>query len=85
MNIVEAFKLISILNSILDLVNILDLQGLEKDVLKATVEHGVTAYDASYIVFARKHGLTVTEDRELKNKALEIVRTVCLNELIRYG
>jgi len=86
MNIMEALKLISILNNILDLMNILNLQGLEKDVLKVAVKHGVTAYDASYIVLARKHGLTlVTEDRELKNKALKIVKAVSLNELIGYG
>ncbi len=85
-NIMEALKLISILNNILDLMNILDLQGLEKAVLKVAVEHGVTAYDASYIVLASKHGLTlVTEDRELKNKALKIVKAVNLNELIGYG
>jgi len=85
-SIMEALKIISILNNILDLMNILDLRGLEKDVLKVAVEHEVTAYDASYIVLARKHGLTlVTEDRELKNKALEIVKAVSLNELIGYG
>jgi len=42
----EALKLISVLNNILDLMNILDLRGLEKDVLKASIEHGVAAYDA---------------------------------------
>ncbi len=80
----EALRLISILNDILGLMNILNLQGLEKDVLKVALEQGITAYDASYIVLASKHGLTlVTEDRELRNKASKIVKTVSLNELIR--
>ena len=43
---------------------------------------GVTVYDSSYIILARRYGLTlVTEDRRLRAKAQGVVRCVSVDEL----
>jgi hypothetical protein len=61
---------------------ILDVRGLERGVLEVAVKLEVTVYDSSYIVLARRYGLTlVTEDRRLRAKAQEVVRCVSVDEL----
>ncbi len=54
--------------------SILSPRGLEEEILRTALEHGVTVYNTSYIVLARKNGLIlVTEDKKLRNKAAEII------------
>ncbi len=71
-----------ILKQVTGLMKILDPKGLEEDMLKTAIQRGITAYDASYIVLAMKHGLTlVTEDSKLRAKARGLVETTSLDEL----
>ena len=37
-------------------------KGLERDILRIAVSKGITAYDASYIALAAKHGLTLVTE-----------------------
>ncbi|ABN70617.1 conserved hypothetical protein [Staphylothermus marinus F1] len=61
---------------------ILEPRGLEHDILQIAVSRGITAYDASYIALARKHGLTlVTEDQILAKASTNMVKTVSLDDI----
>ena len=54
----------------------------EDEILSAARELNITAYDASYIVLAKKNGLTlVTEDKKLRTKAEKIVKVVSLTQI----
>jgi predicted nucleic acid-binding protein len=78
----KALELTEILGRLFDFMKILDVRGLERGVLEVAVKLGVTVYDSSYIVLARRYGLTlVTEDRRLRAKAQEVVRCVSVDEL----
>jgi len=64
---------------------ILNISNLEKEVLRMSVELGLTAYDASYIVLAQKYGLTlVTEDRKLMSKAQKYINVTSLDALLSH-
>jgi predicted nucleic acid-binding protein len=78
----RALEFTEVLGRLLDFMKILDVRGLERGVLEVAVKLGVTVYDSSYIVLARRYGLTlVTEDRRLRAKAQEVVRCVSVDEL----
>ena len=58
------------------------MRGLEEEILETAIGLGVTAYDSSYIVLARAHGLAlVTEDTRLRSKAEEVVKVASIDEL----
>ncbi|MEM4230185.1 MAG: type II toxin-antitoxin system VapC family toxin [Thermoproteota archaeon] len=68
----------------LGLLNILEPRGCEREIMEVALKHGLTAYDASYVVLAEKHRLVlVTEDREFRRKADRIVKMVSLEEVSR--
>ncbi len=78
----RALELTEVLGRLFDFMKILDVRGLERGVLEVAVKLEVTVYDSSYIVLARRYGLTlVTEDRRLRAKAQEVVRCVSVDEL----
>jgi predicted nucleic acid-binding protein len=78
----RALEFTETLERLFDFMKILDVRGLERGVLEVAVKLGVTVYDSSYIVLARRYGLTlVTEDRRLRAKAQEVVRCVSVDEL----
>ncbi len=61
---------------------VLDPRGLEQEILGVALELGLTAYDASYVVLASRHGLTlVTEDRRLASAAKRYIDVVSFREL----
>ena len=60
---------------------ILEPRGLEQNIFQIAVSRGITVYDASYIVLAEKHNLTlVTEDQKLSRTAGNMVNVVSLND-----
>ena len=62
----------------------LEPKGLEAEILEVALELGLTAYDASYVVLASRHGLTlVTEDKKLASAAERYINVVSLRELSR--
>lgn len=68
----------------LSLLNILDPRGCEREIMEMALKHGITAYDASYMVLARKHKLVlVMEDKEFRRKAKGVVKAIGFEEALR--
>lgn len=79
----RTLEFIDALTEVLGALSILDLRGYEREAVETAMELGVTVYDASYVVLARRHGLAlVTEDKNLKRRAASLVRVVSLDEII---
>ena len=53
-----------------------------REIFETAARDGITCYDASYIVLARKHNLTlVTEDKKLAKTAQKYVKTASITSL----
>lgn len=79
----EAIKLCETLNKILDTMKILNPLPYVKEILYTSIKLKITAYDASYIVLAKKNNLTlITEDEVLRRKAREYVKSLNLGEIV---
>lgn len=82
-NINGVHNIVSILSNIIDFMKLLSPHPYEHEILTIAKELEVTVYDASYIVLAKNHNLSlVTEDKELKIKANKLVKTISLNEIL---
>jgi predicted nucleic acid-binding protein len=80
----KALELASLVKELVGYAKVLDIKGFEEKVLKTALQLSLTAYDASYVVLAEEHGLTlVTEDEELKEKAREVVKVVSIDDALR--
>jgi len=78
----EAMKLCEILSKILNTMKMLSPSPYEKEILDMSIKHKIPAYDASYIVLAKKNNLAlVTEDRTLKKEAKKYVKALSLKEV----
>ena len=74
--------LVDILMSIMRYMNILEPTGLEKEILELAISRGATAYDASYVALAKKHGLTlVSEDRKLRERYRDLIKIINLDKI----
>ena len=81
----KVLQLVDIVVDVIRYMRILNISNLEKEVLRMSVELGLTAYDASYIVLAQKYGLTlVTEDRKLMSKAQKYINITSLDTLLSH-
>ncbi|MCC6021905.1 MAG: type II toxin-antitoxin system VapC family toxin [Desulfurococcaceae archaeon] len=81
----KVLQLVDIVVDVIRYMRILNISNLEKEVLRMSVELGLTAYDASYIVLAQKYGLTlVTEDRKLMSKAQKYINVTPLDTLLSH-
>ena len=66
----KALELASLVKELVGYTRVLNVRDLEEEVLRTALRLGLTAYDSSYVVLAKEHGLTlVTEDEELKKSA----------------
>jgi len=82
MSIKDAENLLNVFIQLLSYLKVLNLSGLESEVLKIAVETGLTVYDASYLALARREKLTrVTEDVKLRSVASTMIQVVSLDEL----
>ncbi len=80
-SIEEAVGLAAAAAKAIGFMRVLSIDGLEEEVVGTAAELGLTAYDASYVVAAERHGLTlVTEDRRLAEKASRRIRVMGLDE-----
>jgi predicted nucleic acid-binding protein len=81
----KVLQLVDIVVDVIRYMRILNISNLEKEVLRMSVELGLTAYDASYIVLAQKYGLTlVTEDKKLMSKAQKYINVTPLDTLLSH-
>ena len=80
----EAKKLTNVIIEVLNYLNMLSIHPYESEVLAKAVETGLTVYDASYIVLAKKKNLKlVTEDKELMRKAHRTIKVTSIRNLIK--
>lgn len=78
----EASKIVKLFTRALEFTRILSPHPYEDEILSTARELNVTAYDASYIVLAKKNGLTlVTEDKKLRTRAGKLVKAVSLAQI----
>jgi predicted nucleic acid-binding protein len=86
LHLLTADEVLSLANSFLDLVHemiILDIKGLEHDIIQLAISRKMTVYDASYIALAIKYKLIlVTEDKELMKKSKDLIQVISLNDII---
>jgi predicted nucleic acid-binding protein len=81
----KVLQLVDIVTDVVKYMKILSISNIEKEVLKISIELGLTAYDTSYIVLAQKHRLTlVTEDKKLMNKAQKHINVTSLDTLLNH-
>jgi predicted nucleic acid-binding protein len=81
----KLLQLVDIVADVVKYMKILSVSNLEKEILKMSIELGLTAYDASYIVLAQRHGLTpVTEDMKLMSKAKKHINVISLDTLLNH-
>jgi predicted nucleic acid-binding protein len=79
----KVLQLVDVVVDVARYMRILGISSLEKEVLRTSMELGLTAYDTSYIVLAQRYGLTlVTEDRKLMGKAQRYVNVTPLDTLL---
>ena len=82
-SIQDAQKLIEILKESTSLMKILTPHPYEAEILMTAKKLNLTAYDASYIVLAKRNNLQlITEDKKLKRKAGKFIKAASINELI---
>ena len=78
----EASEIVKLFTKTLEFVKILSPHPYEDEILSTARELNITAYDASYIVLAKKNGLTlVTEDKTLRTKAEKLVKAASLTQI----
>ncbi len=78
----EAENLADVFAQLLRYLNTIDVRGAEGEVFRTAMETGLTVYDASCLVLARRESLTlVTEDAKLRKMAGETVKAVSFIKL----
>jgi predicted nucleic acid-binding protein len=83
LSIEEALEILSVFSGLIDLMKVINPHGCEREIVENAWKLGLTAYDASYVVLAKRHDLIlVSEDEVLRKKADGIVETTSLRELV---
>ncbi len=78
----EALKLSEALTSVVSFMKVQDPHGLEDEILKVALESGLTAYDSSYIVMAKRASAPlITEDSKLRRIASSYVKALSLDDM----
>lgn len=79
----EMKKLMELIKSALNLMKIFNVECHEGEVIDTAEKLGLTFYDASYVFYAKKMGLTlVTEDEKLMGKAEPHVKALKLDGIL---
>jgi len=80
----EMIKLMELVKGALSFMKILSVECYEEEVIDTTEKLGLTFYDASYVFYAKKMGLTlITEDEKLIEKAKPHVKTLKLDSILQ--
>jgi len=60
----------------------MSIRGLEEEVFNLASKENITIYDASYLYIAmRNNFILITDDKELKDKALKYVKAFTTSEV----
>ncbi len=77
-----ALLFLDVVSSVFNVIKLLTIKGLEKEVFNLASKENLTVYDASYLYVAMKNGFTlVTDDEELRGRASKYVRVTTSSEL----
>ena len=77
-----AIKATTLISELIKEMKILTITGLEKEIIELALNLGLTAYDASYVILAKKNNLVlVTEDEEIHKKARNLVKVAHLDDI----
>jgi len=77
-----ALTFIDVIKDVFNVIRVVSIRGLEKEVFNIASKENLTIYDASYIYIAKRDKLIlVTDDRKLEEKASKYVRVVSSKEL----
>jgi len=79
----QAISLINMVVEVLDKLRIVDIRGLESEILKLSYEENLTFYDTAYLYASLKTNMPlVTEDRKLYEKAKKYVTVRKVKEIL---
>ena len=81
----DTVEFLNIMINVFPYVNIMTIEGKEREVLKLSLKEGLTIYDASYLCLAEKHGfILVTDDRCLREIAKKYVVTLNTKDFLKH-
>ena len=77
-------KLLNVLRGVFDnVIRLASIRGREANVFELAVNEGITVYDAAYLYYAAENGLAlVANDRRLRERARQYVKTMSVDELL---
>lgn len=77
-----ALAFVGVIGRVFEVMKVLSIKGLERDVFKFAIREGLTIYDAAYAYAAMKNGFTfVTDDDGLKKRVSKYLKVVSSDEL----
>ena len=73
---------LDVVSSVFNVIKVLSIRGLEREVFNLALREDLTVYDASYLYATMKNKyMLVTDDQKLKSKALKYVEVISSREL----
>lgn len=83
LSVEDVHKLLKVILDVIEFMRVLSPHPYEPDIIATAHKLSLTAYDASYVVLAKKNDLVlVTEDWKLRKKAQAIINVASINEII---
>ncbi|MCS7374814.1 MAG: type II toxin-antitoxin system VapC family toxin [archaeon GB-1845-036] len=77
-----ALLFLDVISSIFNVINLISIRGVEREVFNLASKENLTVYDASYLYIAMKNKFTlITDDRRLGDKASKYIKVITSSEL----
>jgi len=77
-----ALLFLDVISSIFNVINLISIRGVEREVFNLASKENLTIYDASYLYIAMKNKFTlITDDRRLGDKASKYIKVITSSEL----
>ncbi|HDO20124.1 MAG TPA: DNA-binding protein [Candidatus Bathyarchaeota archaeon] len=77
-----ALLFLDVISSIFNVINLMSIRGVEREVFNLASKENLTIYDASYLYIAMKNKFTlITDDRRLGDKASKYIKVITSSEL----
>ena len=78
-----ALLFLDVISSIFNVINLISIRGVEREVFNLASKENLTVYDASYLYIAMKNKFTlITDDRRLGDKASKYIKVITSLSLI---
>jgi len=77
-----ALLFLDIIDGVFNVIKVLSIRGLEKEIFNLASREDLTVYDTSYLYVTMKNKFTlVTDDQRLRSKASKYVKVITSSEL----